>query len=88
MLEDVALERQFGKEAARFFHGVLEDHGVELYGGDELERFEGADGRVTKVVTKRRARAGLRLRRRGRRGDARRDARAARRGSSWARPAA
>ena len=52
MLEEVALERQFGREAGRFFHGVLEDHGIELYGGDELERFEGADGRVTKVVTK------------------------------------
>jgi 3-phenylpropionate/trans-cinnamate dioxygenase ferredoxin reductase subunit len=51
MLEDVALERQFG-DAARFFHGVLEDHGVKLYGGDELERFEGADGRVSKVITK------------------------------------
>ena len=51
MLEEVALERQFGKEAGRYFHGVLEEHGVELYGGEELERFEGADGRVTKVVT-------------------------------------
>ena len=51
MLEDVALERQFGKEIAGFFHGVLEEHGVELYGGDELDRFEGPDGRVTKVVT-------------------------------------
>ncbi|MBN1529040.1 MAG: FAD-dependent oxidoreductase [Thermoleophilaceae bacterium] len=50
MLEDVALERQFG-EAARFFHRVLEEHGVKLYGGDELERFEG-DGRVSKVITK------------------------------------
>jgi len=51
MLEEVALERQFGKEVARFFHGLLEDHGIELFGGDELDRFEGVDGRVTKVVT-------------------------------------
>jgi 3-phenylpropionate/trans-cinnamate dioxygenase ferredoxin reductase subunit len=31
---------------------VLEEHGVEVHGGDELERFEGSDGRVTSVVTK------------------------------------
>jgi 3-phenylpropionate/trans-cinnamate dioxygenase ferredoxin reductase component len=31
---------------------VLEEHGVEVHGGDELERFEGSDGRVRKVVTK------------------------------------
>ena len=28
------------------------DHGIEIHGDDELDRFEGADGRVTKVVTK------------------------------------
>jgi 3-phenylpropionate/trans-cinnamate dioxygenase ferredoxin reductase subunit len=50
MLEDVALERQFG-EAGRFFQGVLEEHGITLHGGDELDRFEG-DGTVSKVVTK------------------------------------
>jgi 3-phenylpropionate/trans-cinnamate dioxygenase ferredoxin reductase component len=52
MLEDVALERQFGPEVGRFFQGILEDHGVKVHGGDELERFEGTDGRVTKVITK------------------------------------
>jgi 3-phenylpropionate/trans-cinnamate dioxygenase ferredoxin reductase subunit len=35
----------------RFFQGVLEDHGVTVHGGQEVDRFEGADGRVTKVVT-------------------------------------
>ena len=35
-----------------FFHRVLAEHGVELYAGEELERFEGADGRVRRVVTK------------------------------------
>jgi 3-phenylpropionate/trans-cinnamate dioxygenase ferredoxin reductase subunit len=50
MLEDVALERQFG-EAGRFFQGVLEEHGITLHGGDELDHFEG-DGSVSKVVTK------------------------------------
>jgi 3-phenylpropionate/trans-cinnamate dioxygenase ferredoxin reductase subunit len=52
MLEEVALERQFGPEIGRFFQDALEQHGVEVHGGDELERFEGADGRVAKVVTK------------------------------------
>jgi len=51
MLEDVTLERQFGKEVGGFFQGVLEDHGVEIHGGQELERFEGSDA-VRKVVTK------------------------------------
>jgi 3-phenylpropionate/trans-cinnamate dioxygenase ferredoxin reductase subunit len=52
MLEPVVLSRHFGHEAARYFHDVLSDHGIAIYGDDELERFEGADGRVTKVVTK------------------------------------
>ena len=52
MQEGVTLSRQFGDEVGGFFQSVLEDHGVEVYGGDELERFEGADGRVTKVLTK------------------------------------
>jgi 3-phenylpropionate/trans-cinnamate dioxygenase ferredoxin reductase component len=52
MLEDVTLERQFGKEIGGFFQGVLEEHGVQVHGGQELDRLEGSDGRVTKVVTK------------------------------------
>jgi 3-phenylpropionate/trans-cinnamate dioxygenase ferredoxin reductase component len=52
MLEDVTLERQFGSEVGRFFQDALEQHGVEVHGGDELERFEGSDGRVRRVVTK------------------------------------
>ena len=52
MLEDIALERWYGKEVGGFFQGVLEEHGVKVHGGDELERFEGSDGRVRKVVTK------------------------------------
>ena len=52
MLEDVTLERWFGKEVGGFFQGVLEEHGVAIHGGDELERFDGSDGRVRKVVTK------------------------------------
>jgi 3-phenylpropionate/trans-cinnamate dioxygenase ferredoxin reductase component len=52
MLEEVTLERQFGREVGAFFQRVLEEHGIEVRGGQELERFEGADARVRKVVTK------------------------------------
>jgi len=52
MLEEVVHERFFGPEVGRFFQGVLEEHGVAVYGGEEVDRFEGSDGRVTKVVTK------------------------------------
>jgi 3-phenylpropionate/trans-cinnamate dioxygenase ferredoxin reductase subunit len=52
MQEDVVLSRQFGTEIGRFFQDALEEHGVEVHGSDELERFEGSDGRVRKVVTK------------------------------------
>ena len=52
MLEDVTLERPFGREIGGFFQGVLEEHGVEVFGGDELERFEGDGDKVTKAVTK------------------------------------
>jgi 3-phenylpropionate/trans-cinnamate dioxygenase ferredoxin reductase subunit len=51
MQEEVTLERQFGREIGSFFQGVLEEHGVEVHGSDELARFEGSDGRVRKVVT-------------------------------------
>jgi 3-phenylpropionate/trans-cinnamate dioxygenase ferredoxin reductase component len=57
MLEEVTLERHFGKEVGVFFQRVLEEHGVEVHGGQELDRFEGSDGRVGRVVTK----AGLEL---------------------------
>ncbi len=51
MQEEVPLERSFGPEVARFFEGVLVDHGVSLVAGDEFERFEGSGERVEKVVT-------------------------------------
>jgi 3-phenylpropionate/trans-cinnamate dioxygenase ferredoxin reductase component len=52
MQEEVTLERHFGPDAGRWVQRQLEERGVEVHGGDELERFEGADGRVTKVVSK------------------------------------
>jgi 3-phenylpropionate/trans-cinnamate dioxygenase ferredoxin reductase component len=53
MIEPVALSRGFGEQAGRFFQQRLEEHGVEVHGDDELDSFDGADGRVTHVVTKR-----------------------------------
>jgi 3-phenylpropionate/trans-cinnamate dioxygenase ferredoxin reductase subunit len=52
MMEDVTFEPFFGKEVGGFFQDVLEEHGVKVHGGEELERFEGDGSRVTKVVTK------------------------------------
>ena len=52
MMEEVTLERSFGREVGGFFQGVLEEHGVEVHGGDELDRFEGSQGRVERVITK------------------------------------
>jgi 3-phenylpropionate/trans-cinnamate dioxygenase ferredoxin reductase subunit len=51
MLEPVVLSRGFGEQAGRFFQARLEEHGITVHGNDSLARFEGADGRVTKVVT-------------------------------------
>jgi 3-phenylpropionate/trans-cinnamate dioxygenase ferredoxin reductase subunit len=52
MLESLVLSRTFGDTAGRFFQERLIEHGVVIHGNDELERFEGADGRVSTVVTK------------------------------------
>ncbi|MGI8945846.1 MAG: NAD(P)/FAD-dependent oxidoreductase [Thermoleophilaceae bacterium] len=51
MQEEVTFERQFGAEVGAYFQRELEQRGVTLHGGDELERFEGGDGRVGRVVT-------------------------------------
>lgn len=52
MLEPVTLSRTFGEQAGRFFQDRLEEHGITIHPGEELDRFEGADERVTRVVTK------------------------------------
>jgi 3-phenylpropionate/trans-cinnamate dioxygenase ferredoxin reductase subunit len=57
MLEPVPLSRGFGERAGRFFQDRLAEHGVTVHGDDELERFEGDGGRVTRVISK----AGLEL---------------------------
>jgi 3-phenylpropionate/trans-cinnamate dioxygenase ferredoxin reductase component len=53
MQEEKTLERFYGGEVGGFFQGVLEEHGVDVHGSDEVERFDGSDGRVRRVVTKR-----------------------------------
>jgi 3-phenylpropionate/trans-cinnamate dioxygenase ferredoxin reductase subunit len=57
MMENVTFEPFFGDKVGRFFQNALEEHGVTVHGGQEIERFEGDGERVTKVVTK----AGLEL---------------------------
>jgi 3-phenylpropionate/trans-cinnamate dioxygenase ferredoxin reductase subunit len=52
MQEAVTLERGFGAQAGRFFQDCLQEHGIVVHGEDELDHFEGADGRVSSVVTK------------------------------------
>src|SRR4051795_10129536 len=51
MLEEVAAPRSFGEEPGRYFHEILESHGIEIFGGEELESFVG-DGRVRAIRTK------------------------------------
>ncbi|HVE67978.1 MAG TPA: FAD-dependent oxidoreductase [Solirubrobacteraceae bacterium] len=51
MQEGVTHERSFGPTAAAFFQRVLEEHGVEVFGDDGVARYEGTDGRVTRVVS-------------------------------------
>jgi 3-phenylpropionate/trans-cinnamate dioxygenase ferredoxin reductase component len=51
MMEETTFEGPFGKQAGAFFQNVLEEHGVEIVSGDSIARFEGADGRVSRVVT-------------------------------------
>src|SRR3977135_2192901 len=41
MQEEATLERGVGKQAGRFFQGLLESHGITVHGSDGLERFEG-----------------------------------------------
>jgi 3-phenylpropionate/trans-cinnamate dioxygenase ferredoxin reductase subunit len=57
MQETLPLSNTFGSDAGGFFADTLSDHGIAFTAADELERFEGSDGRVTHVVT----RSGARL---------------------------
>ena len=50
MMEDVALSRNFGEDAGRWFQGVMESKGIEFHGGETLAAFEG-DDHASAVVT-------------------------------------
>ena len=50
MMEEVALSRNFGEEAGRWFQNVLESKGIEFHGGETLAAFEG-DDHASAVVT-------------------------------------
>src|SRR3954452_25352020 len=58
MQEPHPLERQFGPRAGARFRAILEEHGIEIVGSDEVDRFEAAtpgvcdQGRVARVLTK------------------------------------
>jgi 3-phenylpropionate/trans-cinnamate dioxygenase ferredoxin reductase subunit len=51
MQEELPLSLGFGATAAGFFSGVLREHGIDWVGGDALERFEGDDEHVRRVIT-------------------------------------
>jgi 3-phenylpropionate/trans-cinnamate dioxygenase ferredoxin reductase subunit len=51
MQEGNPLERGFGPLVGRWARRLLEEHGVEIVGEDELARYEGAGGRVSAVVS-------------------------------------
>ncbi|HLI59778.1 MAG TPA: FAD-dependent oxidoreductase [Solirubrobacteraceae bacterium] len=57
MQEALPLSRGFGSDAGRFFAETLGARGIGFSASDELEGYEGADGRVTHVIT----RSGARL---------------------------
>jgi 3-phenylpropionate/trans-cinnamate dioxygenase ferredoxin reductase subunit len=50
MLEDVCCQNHLGAEVGRFVQSLLEERGVEVHSRCEVERFEGADGRVARVI--------------------------------------
>lgn len=54
MQEDQPMQAGFGDQVGRWVRSVLEEHGVTVLGGEEVERFEGGEGedaRVQRVVT-------------------------------------
>jgi 3-phenylpropionate/trans-cinnamate dioxygenase ferredoxin reductase subunit len=50
LLEEEPMERGFGLQAGAHVRRLLEDHGVEVVSGAEVERFEGDGERVARVV--------------------------------------
>jgi 3-phenylpropionate/trans-cinnamate dioxygenase ferredoxin reductase subunit len=53
MMESVCCENHLGPEVGAFVQRLLEGHGVEVHGREEVERLESSpDGRVARVVTR------------------------------------
>jgi 3-phenylpropionate/trans-cinnamate dioxygenase ferredoxin reductase subunit len=52
MWESEPLSRTFGPTVGRWFGDLLRRHGITILGDDALDHFEGADGKVTTVLTK------------------------------------
>jgi 3-phenylpropionate/trans-cinnamate dioxygenase ferredoxin reductase subunit len=52
MMEDVCCQDHLGRDVGAFVQRLLEEHGVEVHAAEEVDRLEGADGRVARVVTK------------------------------------
>jgi 3-phenylpropionate/trans-cinnamate dioxygenase ferredoxin reductase subunit len=53
MMESVCCENHLGPEVGAFVQRLLEEHGVDVHGGEEVERLEAdSDGRVARVVTR------------------------------------
>ena len=51
MLEPTPLSRGFGEQVGRFFQSRMEEHGITVYGREQLDSLDGAGGRVTRVIT-------------------------------------
>ena len=52
MQEEVTLERTLRQDRGRLLPEGAEDHGVEIHGGEDVERFEGVTAASRAVVTK------------------------------------
>ena len=52
MMEECTVRDHLGPEVGVFVQRLLAEHGVEVHASDEVDRLEGADGRVTRVVTR------------------------------------
>ena len=88
MLEDVTCENHLGREVGGFVQRLLEEHGVEVHGGQEVDRLRGRRRPRDARRDEERPVDRLRLRRRRRRRAARRAAGAVGGARAWARPAA
>lgn len=51
MQEAHPMQNGFGETAAKYVRSVLESHGVTVLGGQDVERLEGDDERVERVIT-------------------------------------